>query len=92
MSKYLEEKKNDLLTRAEEVLNLAKSEKRELTEAEAEELAEIKDDIRKIKETLKMDDDFRELADMEKKTDMDFIIKKTPNQSYQVIPMQFTTS
>lgn len=29
--------------------------------------------------------------DMEKKTDMDFIIKKTPNQSYQLIPMQFTT-
>jgi hypothetical protein len=28
---------------------------------------------------------------MEKKTDMDFIIKKTPNQSYQLIPMQFTT-
>ena len=69
MSKYLEEKKNDLLTRAEEVLNLAKSEQRELTEAEAEELAEIKDDIRKIKETLKMDDDFRELAEMEKKTE-----------------------
>ena len=31
------------------------------------------------------------LNDMDKKTDMDFIIKKTPSQSYQLIPMQFTT-
>ena len=29
--------------------------------------------------------------DMEKKTDMDFIIKRTSNQSYQLIPLQFTT-
>ena len=29
--------------------------------------------------------------DMERKTDMDFIIKKTSNQSYQLIPLQFTT-
>ena len=40
MSKLLEERKNDLITRAEEVLTLAKAEKRELTEAEAAELAE----------------------------------------------------
>ena len=69
MSKYLEEKKNDLITRAEAVLNKAKEEKRELTDAEAQELAEIKDDVRRIKETLKMDDDFREMKDMEKKLD-----------------------
>ena len=37
---YLE-KKNNLITRAEEVLNTAKTEKRELTDAEAQELAEI---------------------------------------------------
>ncbi len=67
MSKYLEEKKNDLITRAETVLNKAKEEQRELTDAEAQELAEIKDDVRRIKETLKMDDDFREMKDMEKK-------------------------
>ena len=67
MSKMLEEKKNDLITRAEEVLNKAKAEKRELTDAEAQELAEIKDDVRRIKETLKLDDDFRELADAEEK-------------------------
>lgn len=59
--KELIEKKNDLITRAEEVLNLAKSETRELTEAEAEELAEIRDMVRRIMETLKLDDDFREM-------------------------------
>lgn len=67
--KELVEKRNDLMTRAEEVLNSAKAEKRELTDAEAQELAEIRDDIRRIKETLKMDDDFREMKDMEKKLD-----------------------
>ena len=65
MSKYLEEKKNDLVTRAEAVLNKAKEEQRELTDDEAQELAEIRDDIRRIKETLKLDDDFRELEEME---------------------------
>lgn len=69
MSKILEEKKNDLITRAEEILNTAKAEKRELTDAEAQELAEIKDDVRRIKETLKLDDDFREMLDAEKKPD-----------------------
>ena len=69
MSKMLEEKKNDLITRAEEVLNKAKAEKRELTDAEAQELAEIKDDVRRIKETLKLDDDFKEMMDSEKKPD-----------------------
>lgn len=54
MEKELNEKKNDLITRAEEVLNKAKGEKRELTSDEAQELAEIRDDIRKIKETLEL--------------------------------------
>lgn len=67
--KKLVEKQNTLMTRAEEVLNKAKAEERELTEAEAEELAEIRDDIKKIKETLKLDDDFRELMPMEEKKD-----------------------
>lgn len=67
--KELIEKKNDLITRAEEVLNLAKTETRELTEAEAEELAEIRDNVRKIVETLKLDEDFREIEKMEVKED-----------------------
>lgn len=67
--KELIEKKNDLITRAEDVLNLAKAEKRELTEAEAEELAEIRDNVRKIVKTLELDDDFREMEKMEEKKD-----------------------
>ena len=54
MEKELNEKKNDLITRAEEVLNKAKGEKRELTPDEAQELAEIRDDVRKNKETLEL--------------------------------------
>ena len=59
--KHLIEKKNDLITRAEEVLNLAKTEKRELTEAEAAELAEIRDNVRKIVSHLKLSEDIDEL-------------------------------
>lgn len=47
--KGLVEKKNDLVTRAEAIVNDAETNKRELTDAEAQELAEIRDDVRKIK-------------------------------------------
>ena len=65
MSKILEEKKNDLITRAEEILNTAKAETRELTDDEAQELAEIRDDVRKIKEKLGLEDEMREMLDAE---------------------------
>lgn len=61
--KALIEKKNDLITRAEELVNAAEDEKRELTEDEAAELAEIRDDVKKIKtilETMNDLDDGRE--------------------------------
>ena len=49
-----------------------------------------------IREKVKIASSYLKLAwykdDMENKTDMDFIIRKTLKQSYQVIPMQFTTS
>lgn len=61
MEKELMEKKNDLITRAEEVLNKAKGEKRELTEAEAEELAEIRDNVRRIVKSLGLTRDFSEI-------------------------------
>lgn len=67
--KALIEKKNDLIVRAEDVLNKAKAEKRELTEDEAAELAEIRDNVRKILETLKLDEDFREMEETEIKED-----------------------
>lgn len=68
MRKDLVEKQNDLLTRADEVLNKAKEEKRELTEDEAMELAEIRDDVKKIKETLGLEKEFK---DMDKKEVVD---------------------
>lgn len=63
MEKELLEKKNNLITRAEEVLNTAKLEKRELTDAEAQELAEIRDNVRRIVKTLGIKREFDELED-----------------------------
>lgn len=69
--KDLVEKKNDLITRAEEVINNAKTEKRELTEAEAAELAEIRDNVRRIMRHLELVDDIDELDRMGRKENMD---------------------
>lgn len=85
MSKALEEKKNDLITRAETILNGAKSETRELTDDEAAELAEIRDDVRKIIETLRLDDDFSKLIDMVEKKD------NTPTEEGEKMTEEQTT-
>lgn len=58
--KGLVEKKNDLITRAEKLLADAETNKRELTDDEAQELAEIRDDVRKIKEALKIADELKD--------------------------------
>lgn len=55
--KYWSEKKNELITRAENILNGAESEKRQLTDDEAAELAEIRDDVKKIKAAMKIGDE-----------------------------------
>ena len=55
--KALKERQNDLITRAENLVNTAENEKRELTDAEAQELAEIRDDVKKIKEMLEIQAD-----------------------------------
>ena len=65
--KGLIEKKNDLITRAENILSVAKNEVRELTEDEAAELAEIRDNVRKIIETLKLNDDVKAMEKTEVK-------------------------
>lgn len=65
--KELEEKKNDLMTRAEQSVNKAKEEKRELTDDEMAELAEIRDNVRKIVDKLKLDDDFNDMEDKKPK-------------------------
>ncbi len=64
-----EERKNDLITKAESIVASAKKEERELTPDEMQELAEIRDDVRKIKEALGLDDDFREMAETTEKVD-----------------------
>lgn len=55
--KNMIERKNERITRAEEILKGAETEKRELTDDEAAELAEIRDDVQKIKEALKINDE-----------------------------------
>ena len=75
MEKELMEKKNDLITRAEEVLNKAKEEKRELTEAEAEELAEIRDNVRRIVKSLGLTRDFSEIEAEEGKKEAEKEVK-----------------
>lgn len=60
--KALQEKANEMITRAEDLVKKAEAEKRELTEDEAEEIAEIRDDVRKIKAKLGLLDDIDELS------------------------------
>ena len=69
MSKELTEKKNDLITRAEEMLDKAKAENRELTDDEAAEIKDIRDNVKRIVDTLKLDEEIREIGKMEKKND-----------------------
>ena len=57
------EQMNDLITRAESIVNKAEAEKRELTDAEAQELAEIRDDVKKIKDFLGIANDLEEASE-----------------------------
>ena len=68
-TKELTEKKNDLIVRMEEVVAKAKAEKRELTEDEAAELAEIRDNVRRIVKTLEITDELDREGGMEKKAE-----------------------
>jgi len=56
------EQMNDLITRAESIVNTAEAEKRELTPDEAQELAEIRDDVKAIKEFLGVAKDLDEAS------------------------------
>ena len=60
------ERQNDLIVRAETLVNTAENEKRELTEAEAAELAEIRDDIQRIKKFLDIQDEIDNARPTEK--------------------------
>lgn len=69
MRKDLVEKKNDLMKKADDMLNKAKLEKRELTPDEMEELAEIRDDVMKIKKALGLEKEFDDMRELEAKND-----------------------
>lgn len=69
MRKDLVEKKNDLMKKADEMLNKAKLEKRELTPDEMQELAEIRDDVMKIKKALGLEKEFDDMRELEEKAD-----------------------
>lgn len=79
MSKVLIEKKNDLITRAEELVK--ESETRELTPDEAQELAEIRDDVKKIKEALGLEDEMREILEEEAQAKNDNVPKEEENMN-----------
>lgn len=65
--KNLIELKNDKITKAEKILADAEVNKRELTEDEAAELAEIRDDVKRIKEALKIGDELDDSKDKKPK-------------------------
>ena len=71
--KGLIEMKNDLITRAEEVLNKAKKEERELTDEEMAELTETRDNTRRIIKMLEEANlkDFFDKADKKSKQEID---------------------
>ena len=65
--KNLTELKNDKIDRAEKILADAEVNKRELTDDEAAELAEIRDDVKRIKDALKIGDELDDSKDKQPK-------------------------
>lgn len=65
--KNLVELKNDKITKAEAILKDAEENKRELTEDEAAELDEIRDDVKRIKDALKIGDELDDSKDKQPK-------------------------
>ena len=90
--KELIEKKNDLITRAESIVNTAKSEKRELTEAEATELTELRGSVKKITRDLGLMNDVeemgREKVKEEKKKEGEAEMKKTEAMEERAIEIR----
>ena len=65
--KNLVELKNDKINQAEKILADAEVNKRELTEDEAAELAEIRDDVKRIKDALKISDELDDSKEKQQK-------------------------
>lgn len=67
--KEMLERQNDLITRAEELLDSAKAEQRELTDEEIAEVTSAKEEVRRIRETLALEEEVRAMTVMEEKHD-----------------------
>lgn len=80
--KNLVELKNDKINQAEKILADAEVNKRELTEDEAAELAEIRDDVKRIKEALKISDELDDSKEKQQKQE------PTPNGGGDKQPTQ----
>lgn len=78
-TKELIEKRNDLITRAEELLNTPKSQARELTDEEMTEFNKIRDDVNQITRTLKLYEDFEKMDKKEKKEAGETVMKSEEN-------------
>ncbi len=91
MRKELIEKKNDLITRADEIVAKAKAETRELTDDEAAELAEIRDNVRKIVKSMGLEDDIeamkldeaRECGEQEKRVQTKESVEEMETRAFE---------
>lgn len=81
--KNLVELKNDKITKAEKILADAEVSKRELTPDEAAELAEIRDDVKRIKEALKIGDELDDSKDKQPKQEPAPAGSNQPTQEQQ---------
>lgn len=81
--KNLVELKNDKIDQAEKILADAEVNKRELTEDEAAELAEIRDDVKRIKEALKIGDELDDSKEKQPKQEPSPAGDKQPTQEQQ---------
>ena len=63
--KEMLERQNDLITRAEEILDSAKAEQRELNDEEIAEITSAKEEVRRIKETLGLEEEVRAMEKTE---------------------------
>lgn len=63
--KEMLERQNDLITRAEEILDSAKAEQRELNDEEIAEITSAKEEVRRIKETLNLENEVRAMEKSE---------------------------
>lgn len=81
--KNLVELKNDKINQAEKILADAEVNKRELTEDEAAELAEIRDDVKRIKEALKISDELDDSKEKQQKQEPMPAGDKQPTQEQQ---------